>query len=1508
MQPTTQSISILYVGSEDTHTAFSEQLQLHRRLVELTTVSSLDDARQLLTEQNTSCVLVDATGERTATLRLLDGIANHTEAPVIAFTGEHDASVVEELLGLGVTDVIQSTVEETPSAVIRRRLESALETDEDLSLEAFDQYETILDSTPDAIYQLDTDGRIVQANDAGVELLETDRSELIGSHAREYVGEKEYQLGIEKLRAQLIEKGQTHSVVDVTVETPDGTSIPCETRVLALRSDGELDGTVVLMRDVREKREQEQRLHERDELLRHLNENLGVVFWVDGLDGQLEYASSAFDEFWGRPRDELYENDAAFLETVHPEDRERIREAHEKKIADPDSYDEEYRIVRPDGEVRWIHSQGFGVYENGELKRTVGISQDITERKEREQEIQELTEQLELAVEGANLGIWDWELPSGRLEFNAQLPEMLGYSKETFESHIDAWRKRVHPDDLDEVKATMDSHRDGESNYYDIEYRMKTADDGWKWIRDVGRIVERDEDGTPVRAVGIHLDVDERKSYERALENERDMFAQGPIVVFKWENAEGWPVEYVSENVTEMFGYTPEEFESGTVSYANIVHREDRERVYQEVAENSGEGDERFSHEPYRIVTADGDVRWVLDHTKNVWEDGEITHRLGYLIDITEQREKEIYLEKAQEIGDIGWWRTEIPEQRVYLSEWMSDIWGTEDNSNEMDYETYMEFVHPEDRAKLDEEWDDAIAGEPYDVEFRIVTGDDEVKWMRETAEFTFGDDGEAVSAVGVVQDITEQKEREEELLELDRLNHIIRNVDEALVGATTRREIESAVCDNLFESGRYQYVIALQSVGNHQIRVGETCSLADPIVEELFATTDRVYDACPVRRALETGNIHSIGDVRVPGTPIAEDFREAANDIGIASMAAIPVTYEGRAYGVLVVLSEERNAFEPRELDVLDELGGTVGHAIAAVESREREATVTALYEATQDLLAAETQWVVSRVVVDTAADVLEPSGIGIFLFDDEKNVLRPASTTDALLEFYDESAVFGPGGDDSLVWETYVSGEKLMLTDVSDSAHRLGNETSARRTLMIPLGDHGVFVVAGHKHGPFEAEMERLIGLLATTTEAALDRVAGKVGIRERDQQLERRSERLGQFQQMFSLIGDTDRLLRQAGTREEIERGVCERLVDVDSYAFAWIGRIPPDETTLVPQVWAGRNDGYLDAVTLEQAEPDGQSGLEPAIQTATTGESTTIQNVTDYLRDQPWAREALDRGYQSALAVPLVYGDATYGVLTVYAEEPGAFDDIVCPVLTTLGKTIADSINSVETRRGILADRAVELELELADPGTFLNAVAEVAEKPVSYREITPESGGRAQVLFALADTPVEDVLALEDAFVAVESLTHVNGGSERLYRATLASQTVSGVLLECGAIPREVTATAETTRATVRIPRELDVREFLARVRESFPETKLVSRHDVGREADTRETVQNTFTEGLTDRQREVLLTAYESGYFESPRETTGVELADLLSVSQPTVTHHLREAQRRLFTAMFEEQ
>jgi PAS domain S-box-containing protein len=135
---------------------------------------------------------------------------------------------------------------------------------------------------------------------------------------------------------------------------------------------------------------------------------------------------------------------------------------------------------------------------------------------------------------------------------------------------------------------------------------------------------------------------------------------RSPAVAFLWRNAPGWPVEFVSENVHKLFGYTAGEFMSGKISYEKVIHPDDLERVSREVIIFADSNN--FNHEPYRIVTKHGDVKWVSDSTYNRRNrDNRTTHHQGIVTDITdlkkaeeENRRLEEQLRQVQKMEAVG--------------------------------------------------------------------------------------------------------------------------------------------------------------------------------------------------------------------------------------------------------------------------------------------------------------------------------------------------------------------------------------------------------------------------------------------------------------------------------------------------------------------------------------------------------------------------------------------------------------------------------------------------------------------------------------------------------------------------------------------------------------------------------------------------------------------------------------------------------------------------------------
>ena len=166
-------------------------------------------------------------------------------------------------------------------------------------------------------------------------------------------------------------------------------------------------------------------------------------------------------------------------------------------------------------------------------------------------------------------------------------------------------------------------------------------------------IAERDADGSILRSLAVLTDVTERRRAEQASDRERRLFAKGSVVVFRWLAQTGFPVEYVSANVSQ-FGYQPADFTSKRLLYGDLIHPDDAARVSAEV-ESGSAAQVTAIEQDYRIVKADGEVRWVYDFCSLIYSDqGQLTHYEGYILDITERKRSEQALRESEEKFSIA--------------------------------------------------------------------------------------------------------------------------------------------------------------------------------------------------------------------------------------------------------------------------------------------------------------------------------------------------------------------------------------------------------------------------------------------------------------------------------------------------------------------------------------------------------------------------------------------------------------------------------------------------------------------------------------------------------------------------------------------------------------------------------------------------------------------------------------------------------------------------------------
>jgi PAS domain S-box-containing protein len=267
--------------------------------------------------------------------------------------------------------------------------------------------------------------------------------------------------------------------------------------------------------DIEDRKRAEDALRESEEKFRQLAENIGEVFWMTtpAMDEVL-YVSPAYESVWGRSLESVRQRPQSFMDAIHSEDRERVVAIVEGQRQRKSEV--EYRIVRPDGSVRWIRDRGFPVKDaSGKVYRIAGVAEDITERKRVEMALQKNEQLLSETQVLGHTGSWEHNLVTGEIantEGNLRLFFGDDHSKG---ARFEDFAEVVHPDDREYVSARH-AQLLAEGGPPDIEYRVVWPD-GTVHVLFGRATVVRDAAGRSLRVYGTNVDITERKRAENAL-------------------------------------------------------------------------------------------------------------------------------------------------------------------------------------------------------------------------------------------------------------------------------------------------------------------------------------------------------------------------------------------------------------------------------------------------------------------------------------------------------------------------------------------------------------------------------------------------------------------------------------------------------------------------------------------------------------------------------------------------------------------------------------------------------------------------------------------------------------------------------------------------------------------------------------------------------------------------------------------------------------------------------
>jgi PAS domain S-box-containing protein len=401
-----------------------------------------------------------------------------------------------------------------------------------------------------------------------------------------------------------------------------------------------------------------------------------------------------------------------------------------------------------------------------------------------------------------------------------------------------------------------------------------------------------------------------------------------------------------------------------------------------------------------------------------------------------------------------------------------------------------------------------------------------------------------------------------------------------------------------------------------------------------------------------------------------------------------------------------------------------------------------------------------------------------------------------------------------------------------------------------------------------------------------------------RQYERELERQREQLAALDELNDVVrGITEAVIEQS-TREEIERVVCDRLADSDSYRGAWIAAVDSGQG-MEPRVEAGV-EGYLDTLPFAaDGEIPTEGLLGDAVQDA---EMQLVRNART--EETELHQDAQATGYRAAAVIPVVHQGVVYDVLGVCSKRPDAFAEKEREVLGQLGDVVGHAIAAVDRKRALMSDEVIELGIRLPQ----LVDRSLTSDGRVTIDRVTPVGGDEYLAYGTATRDAMKTIRRLRDDRPGWKDLrTFDEREDEVRFEQRLADPPMTSIVADHGGNFKRGTIEDGEYNTTIQFPPGTNVRQVVDRIQETYLNVRVVSQQQVTRERPSSQQVLSTLTESLTERQRMALEAGYFGGFFEWPRHRSGEEIAESLGIGASTYHQHVRKAERKLLDVVFAE-
>jgi len=716
------------------------------------TSTTLEDAFEVAENERIDVVVGGSELEDTDSVELLKRVRGNSSADIsfVLFLGEESKERTREAIDAGVTDYLMMTMEEFVASVedpgqdqhdlLADRVRNIVDRERMRT-----NYREIFDKANDSIFVHDTDtGEILDVNRRMCErygytyeeALELDVDDVTTDGYTQEDAERK----IEKA------KNEGPQVFEWDSKTKGGNVFPAEISLKHATIGGE-DRILAIVRDISERKEYESELERKNDLLRHAEDMVDVGGWELNTDTEELLWTDGTRETHDVPEDYEPTLEEA-VEFHHPEDRDEIRSAVERCREEGEPFDKELRIVTAEDSLRWIRSRGEAVEEEGEVRMLRGAIQDITERKEREREL----ERYEAFIENSS-DVVTLVDENGEILYNSpSIEKALGY--EHGELATEYAFDYVHPDDREEMAERFSSLVSGDIESASAQLRFRHADGSYVWFESVAT----DKTDTEVGGVVVNgRDISERKEQEKRLkeseERYRALVEQNLVGIYIVKDG---VFEYVNPTAAELLGEEPEDM-MGKSPLEYVPKEEDRKRMKENIRKRE-EGEVESIRYSFTAETENGEERILETHgTRIELVDGPAIS--GAMVDMTEDVEREKKLRTQKEFTEdaldaiqdmfvvVNSEGKMVERNRIF-----AETMGYEDE--ELEKMNVLDFFEGKDNAKVRVSISEVLETGSATVETDMIPKEGEkvtVRWKGSTLYHP--EEGEVICAVGRLAD-----------------------------------------------------------------------------------------------------------------------------------------------------------------------------------------------------------------------------------------------------------------------------------------------------------------------------------------------------------------------------------------------------------------------------------------------------------------------------------------------------------------------------------------------------------------------------------------------------------------------------------------------------------------------------------------------------------------------------------------------------------------------------------